>query len=376
MAKILIVCNYDFTFNKYMIPLSNALTKQGHQVDVACDGAAIDSNKVDGNIEFHSLDVPRKITIFGFISSILRLRNIISTEQYDIVNSNNRNTSFIARLALITMPFTSAKSVYTARGMYFHDSQRLLPKFITYCLEVFLLFFTDRVMSQSKEDIDKLKKIPLVNEKKLCVIHNGIDINSFSISNTNKPSIELKGFVICTTCRVVKEKGLMDLLKAYAKFYQKHPNSSLLIIGGALHEEHNYLLDQFIQETEKLNIKDNVKITGLIENVEDYLSVADIYVHPSYREGVPRSLLEAMSLEKVVLATRIRGANEILTNGKNGYLYEKGNIDELLQQLQLIYNLLPKKKELIQSNARKRVVKQYNEKDYVERQVSILEGLL
>jgi len=376
MAKILIVCNYDFTFNKYMIPLANKLMKEGHRVGVICDGNQINHSSITyDRIEFHHIGIPRSISISGFISAIRAIKNIIQECQYEIVNSNNRNTSFLARFALLTMPFEGVKNVYTARGMYFHDSQRLIPGLITYWIEVGLLFFTDMVMSQSQEDVDRMTKNPLVNPKKLNVIHNGIDTQRFFLGNVQSPNIKISGFVLCSIGRIAKEKGLLDLLKAFSEFSTQVPNSTLLIIGGVLHEEQKQVQDEFMDFAEKFNIKDKIYITGLVDNVESYLSLADVYVHPSYREGLPRSILEAMSMELVVIATRIRGAKEIIESGKNGFLYAKGDNDELVQKIKEAYTMSSDKKKIISTNARKRVLEQYNEEEYINRQFLLLDSI-
>jgi len=373
MPKILIVCNYDFTFNKYMIPLVNKLMKAGYRVGVICDGDQIDNEKITGStIDFHNITIPKKITITGFIVAIKAIRGIIKKHQHKIVNSNNRNTSFLTRAALMTMPFSGIKNVYTARGMYFHDSQRLIPGLITYWVEVFLLFFTDMVMSQSQEDVDKMCKNPLVNSSKLNVIHNGIDTERFSKKNIRSQDIQLQGFVVCTIGRITKEKGLMDLLEAFAMFAKQTPDATLLLIGGVLHIEQDQVLDDFMKLANKLNIKDKIHITGLVDNVEDYLSLADVYIHPSYREGVPRSVLEAMSLEKITIATKIRGANEIIENGKNGILYTKGNVKELSKMIGEVYSMPDEIKQAVEKKARKRVLDQYTEASYVDKQVELL----
>lgn len=377
MSKILIVCNYDFTFNKYMIPLANKLMKAGHRVGVICDGDQIDFEKItDDTIDFHDISIPKKITITGFIIAIRVIRGVIKKHQYEIVNSNNRNTSFLARTALMTMPFSGVKNVYTARGMYFHDSQRLIPGVLTYWVEVFLLFFTDMVMSQSQEDVDRMSKNPLVNSSKLNVIHNGINTERFSVESANPPNIKLSGFVVCTIGRIAKEKGLMDLLEAFSIFVRQESNSTLLLIGGVLHKEQDQVLVDFMELADKLNIKDKIYITGLVDNVEDYLSLADVYIHPSYREGVPRSVLEAMSLEKIVIATKIRGAKEIIKNGKNGILYTKGDINELGKMIEKVYSMTNDAKQIIEKMARERVLYQYTEVSYVDRQVILINSLI
>ena len=376
MSKILIVCNYDFTFNKYIIPLANKLMEKGHRVGVICDGDNIDYEKITGGIiKFHNVAIPKRIAITGFIIAIKAIREIIKKHQYEIVNSNNRNTSFLARVALMTMPFNKVKNVYTARGMYFHDSQQLIPAFITYWTEVFLLFFTDMVMSQSQEDVDRMTENTLVNSSKLNVIHNGINTKRFFIENISSLDIQLPGFVVCTICRIAKEKGLMDLLKAFSMFARQEPNSTLLLIGGVLHEEQDQVLIDFMKLADELKIKDKIHITGLVDNVEDYLSLADVYVHPSYREGVPRSVLEAMALEKIVIATKIRGANEIIENGESGYLCTKGDTKELSRAIEKVCSMDDTEKNIVAKNARRRVLDQYNETDYIDIQVLLLESI-
>ena len=376
MAKILIVCNYDFTFNKYMIPLANKLIKEGHRIGVICDGDQIDYEKItSNNIDFHEIVIPKKVSITGFIIAIRAIRGIIKKHQYEIINSNNRNTSFLTRVALMTMPFNKVKNVYTARGMYFHDSQTLIRGFVTYWLEVFLLFFTDMVMSQSQEDVDRISKNPLVNSSKLNVIHNGINTERFFIENISSPNIQLPGFVVCTIGRIAKPKGLMDLLEAFSIFSSQIPDSTLLIIGGVLHKEQDQLLVDFMEFADKLNIKDKIYITGLVDNVEDYLPLADVYVHPSYREGVPRSVLEAMSMERVVIATRIRGAKEIIESGENGFLYTKGNVKELCKIIDEVCFMPEDIKQIVTRRARERVLNQYTEITYIDKQVMLLNSL-
>ena len=141
MNKILVVCNADFTFNKFLIPLVNQLVMQGFSVGVVCDGEKINYHKLTGLVSFYNVSMPRKISLVESISAIISIRKVIRENQYKIVNSNNRNASFFTRLAIMTLPFAGVKNIYTARGMYFHDSQTLIRGFVTYWVEVFLMFF-------------------------------------------------------------------------------------------------------------------------------------------------------------------------------------------------------------------------------------------
>ena len=76
--------------------------------------------------------------------------------------------------------------------------------------------------------------------------------------NVKKADLKIKGLVLCSIGRIVNGKGLIDLVNAFAFFHKNHPDSSLLIIGGALHEENNLALKDFLDTAEKLNIKEKI----------------------------------------------------------------------------------------------------------------------
>ena len=367
--KILIVCNYDFTFNKYIIPTANKLLSEGFEVGVVCEGENLDLERINyKNITFYNIKIPKKISISGFISAILQVRKIIKRKNYYLVNSNNRNSSFIARIALMTLSRKRHISIYTARGMYFHDSQRFLQGIATYWVEVFLLFFTKIVLSQSSEDVARLGRNPFVNSKKLKIIHNGIDESRFCMRNINILGSFKNKFLITTVGRIAKEKGLIDLLKAFSIFSADKKNAHLLLIGGTLHSHHDLVLNEFKKVLKDLGIEEKVTITGMVDNVEDFLALSNIYVHPSYREGMPRALLEAMSLEKIVLASNIRGAREIIDDQCDGFLFNKGEISEMVELMNFVHAMNEKDKVKISKNARKKVVDKYTESKYVDRQ--------
>ena len=113
----------------------------------------------------------------------------------------------------------------------------------------------------------------------------------------------------------------------------------------------------------------------MIDNVEEYLNDSDLFIHPSYVEGMPRSLLEAMSVGLPCIATRIRGAREIIEDRNNGFIYSPHDfrglanvIDELFSNEDLRRNVGEK--------ARDTVLEKFQEKDYLKRQVVAMEDLL
>ena len=115
--------------------------------------------------------------------------------------------------------------------------------------------------------------------------------------------------------------------------------------------------------------KTYIEITGIISDVTNKLRQCNYYIHPSYREGVPKSLLEAMSVGLVVLASNIRGAREIIINEKNGFLYKVKNKRELYNQMEKLINLNQKEILKIRNNSLD-TIKDYSESKYLGRQLN------
>jgi glycosyltransferase involved in cell wall biosynthesis len=109
--------------------------------------------------------------------------------------------------------------------------------------------------------------------------------------------------------------------------------------------------------------------------IEDYLGACDAFVLPSYREGLPRALLEAMAVELPVLATNIRGCREVVKDGESGHLSEPRDIAALARLLERLRDS-PELRETLGRRGRALIVAEFDERQYVSRQVGAIERLL
>jgi len=128
---------------------------------------------------------------------------------------------------------------------------------------------------------------------------------------------------------ICDEKGIFDLLKVIDKNQEQYRGKIKLLIGG--NGETHRLLDLI----EKQQINDIVQFLGWITKEEkiDALNKADMYILPSYNEGLPISILEAMSYGSAIISTNVGGISEIVRNKENGLIIEPGNLDQLEQSL-------------------------------------------
>lgn len=378
MARILQVCNTDFYLTKFLAPLVRALAARGHVVECVCEGSAIPEGVLPSGTVVHQALFPRSGSLPEFGLAIARLRAIIRGGAYDCVDSHNRNASIAARIAawIDGVPL----NLYTAHGFYFHDDQSRLAREATVCLEGVLARLTDHTFSQSADDAALMTRRHLIARDRIEVIGNGIDTERFA-PGIDRAAAEAElglrpgRFRVAATGRLVRGKGFGDLLEAFAKLRQGRSEPELLIIGGNIDQDISPFAQQFTERMREAGLTDHVVITGITGRVEKYLATADVFVVPSYREGLPRALLEAMAMELVAIATDIRGCREVISDGANGYLYPPHDVDRLAALLGTVYEQRSRL-GLMRRRARARVVDAFDERVYVARQVEGIERLL
>ncbi|MGZ3649998.1 MAG: glycosyltransferase family 4 protein [Bdellovibrionota bacterium] len=372
MARILQVCNTDFYLERFLKPLVIELKKRGHEVECICTGTGYSSDFSAHQIPVHQLRFPSRSSPIQFLACTLEMRRLLKSRPYDCVNSHNRNSSIVARLAswLAKVP----SRVYTAHGMYFHDGQNRLAFLATELIEAFLAKFTTFTLSQSDEDTRRMIQRGWIAKDRILTIGNGINTEKFS-SKTARRSVE-GPFRIVALGRLVAGKGYEDLIRAFHLFRAEVPNSELLIIGGNIAADFDPAASRIQGLAKELGVFDAMRVTGIVNNVEEYLATGDLFVHPSYREGMPRALLEAMCMGLPVIATSIRGAREIIREGENGFLFAPHDWKELAGLLLRVQKMAPADRRAVGEKARETALRQFDEKAYVARQADALESLL
>lgn len=168
---------------------------------------------------------------------------------------------------------------------------------------------------------------------KIVTIPNLIDPHAFYPSDKQSREQLLKdlGFsdeiIVTFTGRLVEGKGIGVLLAAWKKVVVDFNNICLFILGQGPFEKPSKKLCQ------KLGIEENVRFIGLVNDVREYLAISDLFVFPSFHEGFPNSVLEAMACGIPVISTKIGGVVDVIKDEENGLLVEPGNVDQLADAL-------------------------------------------
>lgn len=377
MARILQICNTDFYLTRFLAPLVRSLIARGHKVECICEGHQADFSVLGEGVRVHQVGFPRHSSLMEFARAVREVRKVIRERGFDCVNSHNRNASIVGRIA--AWRERVPVNLYTAHGFYFHDAQPAPLRGCTIALEAALAQITDFTLSQSREDSELATKLRFIKPTQILNIGNGIDTVRFS-PRFERTEVEAElglqpsRFRVAALGRIVRGKGFTDLLRAFHPFHDAHPETELMIIGGNIDQDISPFQDEFLREVSERNLTNAVQITGLTNVVECYLACCDVFVLPSYREGMPRALLEAMSMERPSIATRIRGCKEIVVPGETGYLYPAHDIQGLSALLEKVFVARDASAALGRA-ARQRVVQLYSEEAYVARQVNAIERL-
>src|SRR5699024_96453 len=252
------------------------------------------------------IEVPidRKISPFKNAKSIWKLYKLMKKEKYDIVHVH---TPIAAVLGRIAAKMAGVKNiVYTAHGFYFHEEMSDFQYKLFYNIEKYAAkYLTDWLLLQSKEDYDLSVKDNFKAQDKIIHLSNGVDIwEKFnpdrisleeSLSLREELSIQEEDFTFLFVGRLVKEKGIFELIEAFKQVNEKHPSTKLILVGGLLDSERDLQSYQILTEELK---HPNIKYLGFRKDIPELMNLADTFILPSYREGLPRSIIEAMAMSK------------------------------------------------------------------------------
>jgi lipopolysaccharide/colanic/teichoic acid biosynthesis glycosyltransferase len=362
--KICHVANTDKAVKFLLLPQLKFLVQEGYDVCVACSsGKWTDDIEVSG-IKVKNIEIKRKISPVSDLVSLLRLFLYFKKEKFDIVHTHTPKPGLLGQLAarMAGVPVV----INTIHGLYFHENSSRIRRGFFITMEKIAASCSDLIFSQNKEDIGTLIKEKIAKPDKIKYLGNGVDIEKFNSQKFTKEFIDKKkkelgvptsSVVIGIVARLVREKGYLDLFEAFKIILKDFPRTTLLIAGAEEPEKKDGISRDVVK---KYNIEENVIFLGERGDIEEMYPLMDVFVLPSYREGFPRSILEAMAEKRPIIASDIRGCREEIDSGKNGVLVPTKNPERLAEAIMFILNNRDRAKDLGEG-ARAKVEKYFNE---------------
>jgi glycosyltransferase involved in cell wall biosynthesis len=321
--KICQLCAVDFTFYRFLMPLAEAEIAAGHEVVAVCaDGPLVERIRAAG-IRVETVGFSRDLVSTDHIVAYQQLVELFRAERFDMVHVHTPVAAFIGRLAAKRADVPQV--IYTAHGFYFHERMADLKRWAFMALEWFAGRATHVLFTQAEEDAATARRLGLCKGGVIEAIGNGVDPARFHPPTDDgaeraatRQSLDTPddAMVVMVIGRLVAEKGYPELFKAVARL-----NAILWVIGERLPSDHAKGIAREIDAaTADPALGPRLRLLGGRDDVPALLRAADIYTLPSHREGMPRSILEAMMSGLPVVATDIRGAREEVVDGETGRL--------------------------------------------------------
>ena len=367
--KILHICAVGPTAQTLLLPQIKYFLSQGLEVEIACSPGEEVEQLQKGGYKVNPVQIERKISLFSNLKSIYQLTKIIRQNQYDLVHVH---TPIAAVLGRIAAKLAGVKHiVYTSHGLPFHDLSSPKQYFFYSKIEKFIAYITDLILSQNHEDISTAKKIGLCPPEKLAYLGNGVDIERFRREHLEtehqmqlRQSLgipETSDLIIGTIGRLTRKKGGEYLIEAVAKLLPQFPNLHVLFIGGELSTDPEPFQAELMERIHALGINKNVTLTGERQDIPELLGLLDIFTLPTFSpEGLPRSIVEAMSMTLPVVTTDIRGCREAVLHGKTGLIVPPCDSEQLAKALATLLSN-PKLRQTYGEASRERVETEYDE---------------
>ena len=187
----------------------------------------------------------------------------------------------------------------------------------------------------------------------------------------NVLKIARRSFVFGIIGRLVKEKGYIEFLEAAIRINNKYKNTCFLVIGERIESDHNSSIEKFFKKAQKKLGCRLIRI-GYSNEVPELINIMDVFSLPSHREGMPRSIIEAMMMGKPVVATNIRGSREEVINNVTGLLVPTKDPESLFKAFE---KLIIDKNLTLQfgKKGRIRAIRYFSESKIIKNQLDIIE---
>jgi len=229
----------------------------------------------------------------------------------------------------------------------------------------------NKVFFQNTDDMNLFINNSLITRDQCSLLPgSGVDLKKFAPIETKKENSTVKFLLIA---RLLKDKGLLEFIDAIKIIKSSYQNVHFEILGALDHGNKTAISKETLQTwiDDKL-----INYLGVTDDVKSVIAASDCVVLPSYREGVPRSLLEASAMGKPIIASNAVGCKEVVEDGITGYLCEVKNSLDLAKQLEKMINLSNSERETMGKKGREKIVKEFDEKIVFDRYLQGIEEVL
>jgi glycosyltransferase involved in cell wall biosynthesis len=323
LKKILFISNISNKISNFSIPAIEAGQSIGYDFHLAANYSNFKGNETDFNVRIHHIDIDRNPLSLKNLIAYKQMLRLIELEKFDVIHCNTPIGGLLGRICGKKMKVKSI--IYTAHGFHFYKGSPLINWCLYYPLERLLSYWTDCLITINKEDYKRAMKFKLRKANSVYYVP-GVGVNRFSFIDAKSKRQEIleefgmniEDILIISAGELNINKNNRVIINALGKL--KNPKIHYLLCGEGNKKEE---LDSLI----KLHgLEKNIHFLGYRDDIARLYKSCDIFVMPSYREGLSRSIMEAMSAGLPCLVSNIRGNSDLIKHDKGGYLFNPKDV--------------------------------------------------
>lgn len=340
--KICALTTISKTMEWFIVDSMRNLAKNGYDITLICN---MDDAFIQANSDFAKcihLPMARGASVKDLIKSTRALKRIFKREQFDVLYYTSPNAAMYAALAGKSAKIKTR--VYSQCGLRY-VSFRGLKRFIFKTVEKITCTNSTHIRAQSPMNMQFAIDEGFCKKEKIAVVGiggtTGVDLKECDNFDRQAVRCELRekygipqdAFVYGYVGRLNKDKGIDELIEAFGSLESEQENSYLMLVG--MKDDANPITQENMKKAEN---DSRIVLTGNVpkDMVYKYMSVFDVLVHPTYREGFGKVLQEAMGMHLPIVTTNVPGPSEVVAQGKAGLLVEVKNVADLAEKMRLI----------------------------------------
>lgn len=276
-----------------------------------------------------SIPMVRPIRPWADLRSIWALYRILRKERFDIVHTHSSKAGIVGALA--AWPARVPIIYHTYHGLPFFEGQNRVAHFVYRLLEWLACRLRDEVFSQNRRDMPACVRL-MGDERRVHFEGNGVDpdeVRRRAEQDRERADADYPAgkFRLLLVSRLESVKRVGDFLAACEILVREGVDVSAVVAG------YGPLKEALEREIDERGLRERVRLLGWVPHVAALLAASDVVLLTSEKEGIPRSLIEAMALNKPVVATDVLGTQELVVDGETGYLTPLGDTQALVERM-------------------------------------------
>lgn len=363
--KIVIALNTAWNLVNFRAGLIRALVAEGYEVVAVAPNDEYASRLAELGCRFVALPMDNKGTHPGRdLLLFFRFLNLLRCEHPDVFLGYTIKPNVYGSLAAHALGIPVVNNIAGLGTAFIRNNW--LTRLVR------LLYKTafsrsHHVFFQNNEDLQMFVEQGLIPADKVSRLPgSGVDLGVFHY--VPMLSLENRPFCFLLVARLLWDKGVGEYVEAARMVRRKYPSTTFQLLGFLDVKNQTAVssaqMDDWVDEGV-------VEYLGVADDVKPYLAAADCVVLPSYREGVPRSLLEAAAIGRPIVTTDAVGCRDAVDDGVNGLLCCVGDASDLAEKMQLIVEMSPSERELMGNAGRKKMELEFDEKIVIDRYLRV-----